>query len=53
VSVLAVTTDYDSWATVIAGYVIVFGSIGAFAWRIIARGRKLARQVPDDQKPWV
>jgi hypothetical protein len=52
VNVLAVTTDYDNWAMVIAGYVIVLGGIGAFTVRLLTKARRLSRQVPDEAKPW-
>lgn len=41
------------WATVIFGYLIVFGALGAYAWKMLRRGRDLARQVPDEDKPWI
>ena len=37
---------------VYASYVITFGSIGAFAWWMVRRGRALARRLPDEDKPW-
>jgi hypothetical protein len=51
-NVLAVTTDFDNWAMVIAGYVIVLGGIAAFTARLMAKARRLSRQVPDEAKPW-
>ena len=37
---------------VVGGYVLVLGSFAAYSWRIISRGRKLARRLPDEVKPW-
>jgi heme exporter protein CcmD len=37
---------------IIGAYVITFGSIAIYAWRVLARGRQVARQLPDDAKPW-
>jgi hypothetical protein len=38
--------------TILVGYGAVFGSLGALAWSYVRRGRTLARQVPDEDKPW-
>ena len=37
---------------VIGSYVITFGVVGALAWRIVRRGRRLAPQVDDADKYW-
>ena len=37
---------------VIPAYVIVFGAVGTFAAVLVARGRRLGRGVPDEEKPW-
>ncbi len=37
---------------VIGSYVVVFGGIAAYAATMIARARRLARRVPDADKPW-
>jgi hypothetical protein len=42
----------STWAWVITGYVLVFVAMGAFAVRTITKGRELAREVPDEDKPW-
>jgi hypothetical protein len=41
------------WGWVITGYVIVLGTMGTYAWRTLARGRALAKRLPDEDKPWV
>ncbi len=35
-----------------AGYTIVLGSLAAYAARIVAKGRRLARQVPVEEQRW-
>jgi hypothetical protein len=37
---------------IISAYVFTFGSVAIYAWRMLARARQVARQVPDDAKPW-
>jgi hypothetical protein len=38
---------------IIGSYLITLGAIGAFAIRTIRLGRKLANEVPDEEKPWL
>ena len=38
--------------TILSTYALVFGSFAVLAWRLVARGRRLARQVPVDERPW-
>lgn len=38
------------WNFVIAGYVIVFGGIGAYASWLLARGKTLSSQVPEERR---
>lgn len=35
---------------VLTGYAITFGSIGAYAWWVVRRGRALNRQVPPEKR---
>jgi hypothetical protein len=37
---------------IVGGYAVVLGSFGAYAWRILSRGRKLASRLPAKDKPW-
>ncbi|MCB0968738.1 MAG: heme exporter protein CcmD, partial [Ilumatobacter sp.] len=37
---------------ILGSYVVTFAVIGAFAWRVVRQGRRLADQVDDDQKYW-
>lgn len=40
------------WGYAIAGWIVVFGSLGAFALATIRRGRRLSRQVPAERRRW-
>lgn len=48
--VLAALTD--TWPYVIAGWVVAFGGIAAFALTTVLRGRRLSRQVPPEKRRW-
>ncbi len=37
---------------VIGSYVVTFAGIGFYTWRMLARARKAARQVPREDRPW-
>jgi hypothetical protein len=37
---------------ILGSYAITFGAIGLYAWRVIARARRVTAQVPDEVKPW-
>ena len=37
---------------VIPAYVVVFGAIAAFTAVLVARGRRVGRDVADEDKPW-
>ena len=41
------------WVSVGICYLLVFGSIAVLAWRSRQRGRKLAEQVPAEQRTWM
>jgi heme exporter protein D len=43
----------SEWGSVALAYVIVFVSIALLAVRSAQRGRRLARQVPDEQRRWM
>jgi hypothetical protein len=40
------------WSYVIAAWVIVLGSIAVYAASVVARGRRLSRQVPPEDRRW-
>ena len=35
----------SSWGTILLGYGLVFGTIGAYAMSIVARGRRVGREL--------
>ena len=37
---------------ILASYIATFGGSAALVWYVIRRGRALARQLPDEDKPW-
>ncbi len=43
---------FDDAGFVIGGYVLTFAVTGIYAWRVVRSGRKLAENVPDDEKYW-
>jgi len=36
----------------IAGYGVTFAALGAYAWRVLARGRALSRELPPEERRW-
>jgi hypothetical protein len=38
---------------IIGCYAITFGGIAVYAVAMLRRARKLAAQVPDEEKPWI
>ena len=42
----------DHIGFILPTYLITFASAAALAWRVVARGRDLARRLPDEDKPW-
>jgi hypothetical protein len=45
-------TAMANMAYVIASYVVTLGGVGLFVWRLLARARKVAAQVSDEDRPW-
>lgn len=43
----------SGWGSVAVAWVVVFVSIAVLAVRSAQRGRRLARQVPEDQRRWM
>jgi hypothetical protein len=41
------------WGYVTASYVLVLGSMAAYAVRTVLRGRRLARQLPEEERRWL
>jgi len=38
--------------SIVFTWVLVVGAIGAYAARLVHKGRALARRLPDEDKPW-
>jgi heme exporter protein CcmD len=38
---------------IIGSYVLTFATVALLAWRTLRAGRKLADQIPDDEKYWL
>lgn len=43
---------FDDAGFIIGSYIITLAAIGALAWRLVASGKKLGKQIPDDDKYW-
>ena len=37
---------------ILGSYVVTFAVIGGFVWRAISSGKRLGKQIPDDEKYW-
>ena len=38
---------------ILSVYIITFASVAAMALFIVRRGRRMAAQLPDEDKPWI
>jgi hypothetical protein len=36
----------------VAGYALTFAALAAYSWRLLARGRRLARTLPPEERTW-
>jgi hypothetical protein len=43
---------FDDAGFILGSYVLTFATMGLLAWQYARRGRKLAEQVPDEDKYW-
>ena len=43
---------FDDAGFIVGSYVVTFAAIAALAWRLVASGRRLGKQIPDDDKYW-
>jgi hypothetical protein len=43
----------DDIGFILPTYLVTFAAAAALAWRVITRGKHLAKQLPDEDKPWV
>jgi hypothetical protein len=37
---------------IIGSYVVAFGAIAVYAWRMLTRARRVGAHLPDDARPW-
>jgi hypothetical protein len=49
---LATMTVSQQTPYVVISYVVTLGGIGLYAWRMLARARKIAPQVREEDRPW-
>lgn len=38
---------------IVTSYVLTLGGVAVYALALLRRGKRLARRLPDDDKPWV
>ena len=43
----------SAWGSVALAWIVVFASLGVLAVRSAQRGRRLAKQVPEEQRRWM
>jgi hypothetical protein len=43
---------FEDAGFVVGSYLLTFAAVGVLAWRYVRSGRRLAEQVPDDDKYW-
>ena len=42
----------EDLGSLLLGWGVVLGSLGAYSLHLVRKGRRLARIVPDEDKPW-
>jgi hypothetical protein len=52
VSGSAAVLAFQDLGSILIGYGLVLGLMGAYAIHLVRRGKRLARQLPDEDKPW-
>ena len=50
--IVAALVAMDDAGFIIGSYVLTFAVVGAFGWRSLRNGRRLADRVDDEQKYW-
>ena len=56
IGVLAEAEQYKSpeqWSYVLVGWALLIGGFALYVTRLLLRGRKLARQLPPDERRWM
>ena len=43
----------DDAGFIVTSYVITLGGVALYALALLRRGKRLARRLPDEDKPWV
>lgn len=43
----------DDAGFIITSYVLTLGGVAVYALSLVRRGKRLARRLPDEDKPWV
>jgi len=43
----------DDAGFIVTSYVLTLGGVALYALALLRRGRRLARRLPDEDKPWV
>jgi len=44
--------NLTNWGYVFLGYGVCFGTLAAYALWLVARGRKLSRTLPPEERTW-
>lgn len=42
----------DDLGFILLSYIATFAGTAALVWQVLRRGKALARQLPDEDKPW-
>jgi hypothetical protein len=50
--IAATMTNSQQWPYVIASYGVTLAGIGIYVWRMLAKARRLGKQVPPEDRPW-
>ena len=37
---------------VLGSYAVTFGGVALYVWRMLARARRTARELPEEDRPW-
>jgi hypothetical protein len=52
VSIVASITGSQQTPYVVISYVATLGGVALYVWRMFARARRAAAQVPPEERPW-
>ena len=51
-AVIAAVLAASDWSYISAAYLVVFGTLIAYAAWVIVRGRRVGRQLPPEERRW-